>query len=263
MLLAIDAGNTNIVFAVFDGGKLQGQWRKATHPLCTADEYAVWLVQLLHLNHLNPEAIDAAVLASVVPAAQFDLQQLCARYFRTQLRSIGDADLKLPIAAKVDHPGEVGADRIVNALAAAKRYAAPLVVVDFGTATTFDVVDGQGNYIGGVIAPGIQLSLSALTSAAARLPNVAVEAPASVIGKNTVSAVQSGIYYGYLGLIEGILARIRNELGGKVSVIATGGLAPLYAKAGGGKSWADAVEADLTLLGLADVYTHLQAKKMS
>lgn len=253
MILVIDAGNTNVVFAVFDGEKLAGQWRISTDARRTADEYGVWLTQVLEHAGIAPKKIKGAVLASVVPQALFDLRQLARRYFNTELLVIGDPRLaiNLGIGVKIDNPREVGSDRLVNAFAAWKRYRQPLIVVDFGTATTFDVVSGEGNYIGGVIAPGINLSLDALHRAAAKLPTVAVQKPEKVIGTNTIGAMQSGIYYGYVGLIEGIAGRIKAEYGRSMKVIATGGLAPLYAKA---CPLIENLEPDLTILGLRDLY---------
>ncbi|NBO19353.1 MAG: type III pantothenate kinase, partial [Proteobacteria bacterium] len=195
MLLVIDAGNTNVVFAVFDGERLAGQWRIATDARRTADEYGVWLTQVLQLAGISPGHIDGAVLASVVPQAIFDLRQLTRRYFHTELLLIGDQRLAINtgITVKIDNPKEVGADRLVNAFAAWSRYKTALIVVDFGTATTFDVVSGQGEYVGGVIAPGVNLALGALHNAAAKLPTVAIQPPGKVIGTNTVGAMQSGI----------------------------------------------------------------------
>lgn len=253
MLLVIDAGNTNVVFAVFDGEQLAGQWRIATDPRRTSDEYGVWLTQVLQLAGISPGHIDGAVLASVVPQALFDLRQLARRYFRVELLVIGDPRLAINngVGVRIDNPREVGADRLVNAFAAWTRYRQALVVVDFGTATTFDVVSSQGDYIGGIIAPGVNLSLDALQRAAAKLPNVAIQPPQKVIGTNTVGAMQSGIYYGYGGLVEGIVQRIRSEYGQPMKVIATGGLASLYGKA---CPAIEAIEPDLTILGLKDLY---------
>jgi len=253
MLLVIDAGNTNVVFGVFDGAALVGQWRIATDTRRTADEYGVWLTQVLNHAHIAPAKINGAILASVVPQALFDLRQLTKRYFNTELLVIGDPRLKLKtgIGVKIDNPAEVGADRLVNAFAAWTRYKQALIVVDFGTATTFDVVSEEGNYIGGVIAPGINLSLDALQKAAAKLPNIAIQPPAKAIGTNTVGAMQSGIYYGYAGLVEGIAAQIKKEYGSPMKVIATGGLASLYAKA---CPVIEHTEPDLTIHGLNELW---------
>ncbi len=253
MLLVIDAGNTNVVFAVFEGNTLAGQWRISTDARRTADEYGVWLTQVLEHAGIVPAKITGAVLASVVPQAIFDLRQLAKRYFHTELLVIGDPRLKLDtgVGVLIDNPAEVGADRLVNAFAAWKRYKQALIVVDFGTATTFDVVSKEGNYIGGVIAPGVNLSLDALQKAAAKLPTVAIQKPVKTIGTNTIGAMQSGIYYGYVGLIEGIAGRIKAEYGHNMKVIATGGLASLYAKA---CPLIEHLEPDLTIYGLKDLY---------
>lgn len=247
MLLAIDAGNTNIVFAVFDGEAIKGEWRISTYAQRTADEYAVWLSQLMQAAGLEASQIYSAIAACVVPQALFELRMLCRRYFNTELVVIGDEGVKLGIQLNVDSSAEVGGDRVVNAYAAWSLYHRPLVVIDFGTATTFDVVNSKGEYIGGVIAPGVNLSLDALHRAAAKLPNVQIARPTQVIGSNTVSAMQSGIYYGYVGLIEGVVARIAEELGAAPVVVATGGLAPLYARAT--PVIAD-LQPDLTMQGL-------------
>lgn len=251
MLLVIDVGNTNVVFAVFDGDKLAGQWRISTDARRTADEYGVWLTQVLEHSGIQSKQIKGAVAASVVPQALFDLRQLAKRYFNTELLIIGDPRIQTGIGVKIDNPREVGADRLVNAFAAWTKYKQALIVVDFGTATTFDVVSGEGNYIGGVIAPGVNLSLDALHKAAAKLPNVAVARPTKVIGTNTIGAMQSGIYYGYVGLIDGIVGRIKAEQGGSMKVIATGGLASLYARA---CPVIESLEPDLTIDGLRQLY---------
>lgn len=247
MLLAIDAGNTNVVFAVFDGAQIRGEWRISTYAQRTADEYSVWLSQLMQVAGLQESQITSAIAACVVPQALFELRMLCRRYFNTELMVIGDEGVKSGIALKVDSASEVGADRIVNAYAAWALYRKPLVVIDFGTATTFDVVNAKGEYIGGVIAPGVNLSLDALHRAAAKLPNVQIARPPQVVGTNTVAAMQSGIYFGYVGLIEGVIARVGEELGVKPVVIATGGLAPLYAKA---TAVIAELQPDLTMQGL-------------
>jgi type III pantothenate kinase len=250
MLLAIDSGNTNIVFAVFDGDKRLGEWRAATDAKRTADEYAVWLSQLMKLDGIAPEKIDQAILATVVPEALHSLKTLCRRYFDSEPLVVGEKGVDVGISIKVEAPDEVGADRLVNAASAHERYKGPLIVIDFGTATTFDVVDRDGAYYGGVIAPGINLSLDALHQAAAKLPRIAVERPEKVIGKRTIPAMRSGIYWGYVGLIEGLVARIKSEFGAEMTVIATGGLAPLFADA---TKAIHHLDPDLTLRGLAQI----------
>src|SRR5579862_9707211 len=247
MLLAIDAGNTNIVFAVFDGAELKGSWRASTDAHRTADEYAVWFTQLLGLAGLAPSDIDACILSSVVPDVVFSLTTLATRYFGIRPRIVGEGGLDLGIGVTLDRPEEVGADRLVNAVAARTLAAPPLIVIDFGTATTFDVVDGDGNYAGGVISPGINLSLDALSHAAAKLPRVAIRQTRRVIGTGTISAMQSGIFWGYIGLIEGLVSRIKAEFGAPMRVVATGGLARLFAGATG---VIETVDGDLTLTGL-------------
>lgn len=251
MLLAIDAGNTNIVFAVYEDDTLRAEWRISSSARRTADEYAVWLIQLMGISGLKPSDIQAAICACVIPYALFDLRSLCKHYFHTELLVIGEGRLSKPIETDVDANVEVGADRLVNSFAAWTKFKSPAIVVDFGTATTFDVIGMNGRYEGGVIAPGINLSLSALQQATAKLPNVQISAPEKVIGKNTVSAMQSGIYFGYLGLIEGILARLGKESGKAMKVVATGGLAPLYARS---TKAIDEVDKNLTTWGLKELY---------
>ncbi|MBT3358411.1 MAG: type III pantothenate kinase [Rhodospirillales bacterium] len=257
MLLAIDSGNTNIVFAVFDdAGKLRGEWRAATNVNRTADELWVWLTHLMQLAELNRTDIDKAIVATVVPATLFNLKTLCRKYFDADPLVIGEPDCELGIEILLDHPEEVGADRLVNAVAAREIYGTPLIVIDFGTATTFDVIDQGGNYCGGVIAPGVNLSLEALHRAAAKLPRIAVARPEKVIGKSTVPAMQSGIFWGYLSMIEGLIGRIRKEFleqngaDAEMEVIATGGLAPLFADASPMIRCADV---DLTIKGLLSI----------
>ena len=251
MLLAIDCGNTNVVFAVCEGETIRGTWRAATDVRRTADEYAVWLTQLMALSGLDRSAIDGVIIASVVPEALFNLKTLARRYFNCEALVVGDDGVDTGVKAKVDRPEEVGADRIVNVAAARGLYGTPLIIIDFGTATTFDIVDSDGDYAGGVIAPGINLSLEALRLATAKLPGVAIRRPASVIGKSTVPAMQSGIFWGYVGLIEGLVSRIRAEMGVAAGVVATGGLAPLFQEA---TPVIDRVDADLTLRGLAIIH---------
>ena len=247
MLLAIDSGNTNIVFAVYDGDQLRGEWRASTDAERTADELGVWLTQLLSIEGMSRTDIKAAIIASVVPAMVFGLKTLCRRYFKCEPLVVGDEGVDLGIKVLLDRPEEVGADRLVNAVAAHQCYHGPLIIIDFGTATTFDVVDSDGNYCGGAIAPGINLSLQALHMAAAKLPRVAIGRPRQVIGKATVPAMQSGIFWGYVGLIEGLVKRIKDEIGSAMLVVATGGLAPLFHEA---TPVIDRLDPDLTLRGL-------------
>ena len=251
MLLAINANNTNTVFAVWDGDQLRGQWRAATDPKRTADEYVVWLDHLLALDGLSRADLTGTIIGSVVPEANFNLLTLCRRYCGSQPVIVGEAGVDLGARALVDRPEEVGADRLVNTIAAHNRYPTPLIVVDFGTATTFDVVDEDGNYRGGVIAPGINLSLTALHMAAAKLPSVRIRRVEQVIGTNTVACMQSGIYWGYVGLVEGLVARIKHEYGKPMGVIATGGLAPVF---DGATAVIEKVDPTLTLWGLRLIY---------
>ena len=257
MLLAIDAGNTNIVFAVCEGNVIRAQWRAATKTSRTADEYAAWLKEMLSLQHLRFADLDAAIIASVVPAALFDLRSLCRRYLNCEPLVVGDANVELGIGIHVDRPAAVGADRLVNTVAAHAAYPGALIVVDFGTATTFDIVSAEGNYEGGVIAPGVNLSAEALHQGAAMLPRVAIERTQSVIGKDTIPAVQSGLYWGYVGLIEGLVSRIKAEYAKPMTVIATGGLAALFLKQ---VAVIDHLDADLTISGLIRIHAR-NAKK--
>ncbi|MBS0558770.1 MAG: type III pantothenate kinase [Proteobacteria bacterium] len=246
MLLVIDAGNTNVVCAVHDGKGWRGIWRIATDDQRTSDEYAVWLLTLLQHSRLKPTDITRSVIGTVVPAALYHLRRLCRDWFASEpLVARATLDWGFPI--RVDRPDEVGADRLLNALAAHRRFGGPLVVVDFGTATTFDVVDDDGGYVGGVIAPGINLSIEALHKAAARLPRIGIGRPQAVIGRSTVPAMQSGVYWGYVGLVEGLITRIRAEHGKPLKVVATGGLAPLFAE---GTTMIEQIDPDLTLDGL-------------
>ncbi len=253
MLLAIDAGNTNVLFAVYDAdGEAVGSWRTATDAKRTADEYAVWLIQLMALEGLEREQIDGAIIASVVPAAVFALKTLCRRYFKADPMVIGEPGVDVGVEVRIARPEQVGADRLVNGLAAFERFGGPLIVIDFGTATTFDVIGADGAYEGGVIAPGINLSLEALDRAAARLPRIAIKGPPQrVIGDATIPAMESGAYWGYVGLIEGIVSRIKGEYGKPMKVIATGGLAPLFAQA---TQSIEEIDPEITMRGLCKIY---------
>ena len=250
MLLVIDSGNTNIVFAVFNGDELVGEWRGSSDAKRTADEYGVWLTQLMERDKLDLSKINSSIIATVVPEIVSSLKILCHKYFKTVPMIVGESNVDIGIEILVNEPEEVGSDRLVNAASAHQTYGGPLIVIDFGTATTFDVVDKNGAYYGGVIAPGINLSLDALHLAAAKLPRVAVQKPATVIGKRTVPAMMSGIYWGYVGLIEGLLARIKEEFGEEMNVIATGGLAPLFSDEIG----VHHLDPNLILRGLVHIY---------
>jgi type III pantothenate kinase len=248
MLLAIDAGNTNIVFAVHDGKETRAEWRAVTETTRTSDEYAVLLQPLMQLQGLTFADIDSAIIATVVPAALFDLRQLCRKYLKCEPLVIGDPDLDLGIEI---HANGAGADRLVNAIAAHERYKGALIVVDFGTATTFDIVSEKGDYEGGVIAPGANVSAEALHGAAAMLPRVAVARTQNVIGKSTVPAMQSGLYWGYIGLLEGLVARIKEEYGRPMTVIGTGGLANLFYRQ---TTVIEHLDPDLTIRGLVQIH---------
>jgi type III pantothenate kinase len=247
MLLAINSGNTNCVFAVFDGDQKRAVWKMSTDHRRTADEYAVWLTQLMALEGLKADDITKCIVSNVVPPVTFDLKTLCRRYFNCEPKFVLEPGVELGVRVLIDFPQEVGADRVVNAIAGKDRFGAPLIVVDIGTAATFDIVDRDGNYCGGAIAPGINLSLKALEMAAAKLPHIAIRRPDRVIGRNTVGAMQSGLFWGYVGLIEGLVARIRAEFGEPMRVVATGGLSPLFA---GATNVIEAIDPDLTLWGL-------------
>ncbi len=251
MLLAIDAGNTNIVFAVVDGDDIRAEFRASTKDARTPDEYAVWLSQLMDLEGLKLASVTGAIIATVVPAALFNLRTMCRKYLKVEPLVIGEPDVDLGIRVNTDRPESVGADRVVNAVAAHMTYKGALIVIDFGTATTFDIVAPDGSYEGGVIAPGVNLSLEALHLAAAKLPHIAIARPQAVIGKDTVPAMQSGVYWGYVGLVEGLVARIKGEYGAPMKVIATGGLAALFRHS---TQLIDAVDKDLTVRGLIEIY---------
>ena len=249
MLLAIEQGNTNTLFAVHDGQGWAAQWRTATQAGRTADEYAVWLHQLLAMQDLKLADLDACIISSVVPQSLFNLRNLARRYLQVEPLVVGEnAELGIPV--RIDKPSEAGADRLVNALGGWLAYGGPLIIVDSGTATTFDVVGEDGGFEGGVIAPGVNLSMQALHEAAARLPRVAIRRPGKVIGADTVGAMQSGVFWGYVGLIEGLVARIKNEYGRPMTVVATGGVASLFE---GATEAIDRFDPDLTLRGLLEI----------
>jgi type III pantothenate kinase len=250
MLLAIDAGNTNIVFALVDGREIRTRWRIATDPRRTGDEYAVWLHQLLELEGYSGADVTAAIIGSVVPRANHNLEVLATKYFKVEPLIAGDGKAAWPIALDVDEPQNVGADRALNVIAAHEKFPGDLIIVDFGTATTFDVVDFSGAYKGGIIAPGINLSIDALVNAAAKLPRIAIDVPEdnSVIGRTTESQMLTGIYWGYVAMMEGLISRLKKEIGRPVEVIATGGLAALFDKQ---SDLFGAVEPDLTIQGLS------------
>ena len=250
MLLAIDAGNTNLVFALVDGGEIRARWRIATDPRRTADEYAVWLHQLLELEGHQRSDVSGVIIGTVVPRALHNLEVLSEKYFGVKPLIAGQGAAAWPMALDVPEPESVGADRALNVIAAHAGHEGDLIVIDFGTATTFDVVDFSGAYKGGIIAPGINLSLDALVGAAAKLPRIAIEAPADagVVGRTTETQMLIGVYWGYVAMIEGLVARLKAEIGRPVTVVATGGLAILFDK---NTDAFDVIEPDLTIQGLA------------
>ena len=252
MLLAIDAGNTNVVFALVDGQAIVHRWRISTAHARTADEYAVWLSQLMQLEGVDRAAVTAAIISTVVPPTLFHLKRLCSKYFDVEALIVGDAGVDPGIGINVPNPAEVGDDRIVNSAAAYALYGGDLIVVDFGTATTFDtVIDGA--YVGGAIAPGINLSLEALYLAAAKLPRIAIEPPENgrALAQGTVPAMQSGVFFGYVGLVEGLVKRIKTDMARPATVIGTGGLADLFNRH---TDVIDHVDGDLTIRGLAQIH---------
>jgi type III pantothenate kinase len=251
MLLAIDVGNTNTVFALHDGDRFVAEWRLKTDGARTADEYFVWLRQLMDFQNIGVRAVRSAICSSVAPKTVFNIKKLCETYFACTPLFVSGQGTRLPVEVRVDAPQEVGADRIVNTVAAFASYGPNLIVIDFGTATTFDVVDEDGAYAGGVIAPGVNLSIEALHRAAARLPNIDVAKPDRVVGRDTLSCMRSGAYWGYVSLIEGVCARIVAERGVPMTVIATGGLSALFAKS---TETIQHVDPDLTMRGLVHIH---------
>jgi len=250
MLLVIDIGNTNTSLGVFDGENLTANWRLTTARERTGDEWGVHTRNLFALAGLDFKSIDAIAIASVVPPLNFTLKRMAEVYFRVTPLFV-DHTIETGVPILYQPPSDVGADRIVDAVAAIHKYGAPCIVVDFGTATTFDAINVTGEYLGGVITPGITISSDALFERAAKLPRVEIKRPEKVIGSATVEAMQSGLYYGYVGLVDDILRRMIAELGGSPRVIATGGLAPLIAK---GSRYVEIVDETLTLEGLRLVY---------
>ena len=258
MLLAIDAGNTNLVFALVEDGVIRARWRIATDARRTADEYAVWLHQLLALEGYTKADVSAVIIGTVVPRALHNLEVLSSKYFGKEPLVAGQGTALWGIELDVAEPKSVGADRVLNVIAAHALHEGDLIVVDFGTATTFDVVDYTGAYKGGIIAPGINLSLDALVTAAAKLPRIAMEAPesTSVVGRTTEEQMHIGIYWGYVAMMEGLVARLKAEIGRPVQVVATGGLSTLF---DAHTDIFDAIEGDLTIQGLAMLYARIQA----
>lgn len=253
MLLAIDAGNTNVVFALVEGREIRARWRIATDPRRTGDEYAVWINQLLILDGRSMADVNAVIISTVVPRALHNLEVLARKYFNVDPLIAGQAPVHWGIAVDVPMPETLGADRAINAIAAHAAYPGDLIIIDFGTATTFDHIDYNGAYKGGIIAPGINLSLDALVSAAAKLPRIAIAAPDStdVIGRTTEDQMLIGVFWGYVAMMEGLVARMRKEIGRPAKVISTGGLATLFDQK---TDLFDAIVPDLTVDGLAILY---------
>ncbi len=251
MLLAIDCGNTNTLFAIHDGKDWVAQWRSGTDSTRTADEHAVWLSQLMALQGRTFADITACVISTVVPQALFNLRNLSRRYFKAEPVIVGEPGVRMDIEVRLDRPQDAGADRLVNALGARAVYDGALIIIDSGTATTFDVIAADGAFEGGIIAPGINLSMQALHGAAAKLPRVAIAKPSRVMGKDTVSAMQSGVFWGYIDLIDGLVQRLKSEYAQPMTVIATGGVVSLF---DGASKAIDHYDADLTIRGLLEVW---------
>tara|TARA_R110002124_G_scaffold54062_2_gene154259 strand:- start:1747 stop:2535 length:789 start_codon:yes stop_codon:yes gene_type:complete len=250
MLLCIDCGNTNTVFSIWDGTRFVATWRTKTDHRRTADQYFVWLSTLMSLNRIDAVITDV-IVSSTVPRVVFNLRVLCDRYFDCRPLVVGKPECRLPVDPRVEAGVRPGPDRLANAAGAFDRHGGHVVVVDFGTATNFDVVAEDGAYIGGVIAPGVNLSLEALHQGAAALPHVDISRPDKVIGTNTVECIQSGVFWGYIGLVEGLTARIKAEYGHPMRVVGTGGLAPLFGQV---DSIFDVIEDDLTMHGLTVIF---------
>jgi type III pantothenate kinase len=256
MLLAIDCGNTNTVFSIWNGSEFIATWRTATEHTRTADQYYVWLSTLMKFQQIEAEITDV-IISSTVPRVVFNLRVFADRYFDCRPYVVGREDCSLPVDVRVDEGTQVGPDRLVNTVAGFDLYGGDLILVDFGTATTFDVVAADGAYIGGSIAPGVNLSLEALHQAAAALPHVDISKPQKVIGTNTVACMQSGVFWGYVGLVREICDRIKAERDRPMKVISTGGLAPLFQQS---HALFDAFEDDLTMHGLTVIYRHNKDK---
>ncbi|MCI2398038.1 type III pantothenate kinase [Aliiroseovarius subalbicans] len=252
MLLAIDCGNTNTVFSIWDGEKFLCTLRTSTHHARTADAYFTWYSTLIKHYGIDVEITDV-IISSTVPRVVFNLRVFADRFFGCRPLVVGKPDCLLPVDVRVDEGTAVGPDRLVNTVAGFNHYGGNLIVVDFGTATTFDVVDADGAYIGGVIAPGVNLSLEALHMAAAALPHVDIAKPQSVIGTNTVACIQSGVFWGYIGMIKEVCQRIKGEHGAPMKIIGTGGLAPLFQQT---EAIFDEFEDDLTMHGLTVIHKY-------
>ncbi len=257
MLLVIDVGNTNTSLGVFQGSELIAHWRLTTNPARTVDEYGLQARNLFELADLDFKTIDAIAIASVVPPLNYTLKTMAESYFKLTPLFVDHA-ANTGVKILYEPAADVGADRIVDAVAAIQKYGAPCIVVDFGTATTFNAINRNGEYLGGVITPGIMISVEALFIRTAKLPRVDIKRPQNVIGSSTIAAMQSGLYHGYVGLVDGVLRKMLEELGGSARVIATGGLAPLIAT---GSEFIELVDDTLTLEGLRLVYERTASPK--
>ncbi|MEL6323947.1 MAG: type III pantothenate kinase [Pseudomonadota bacterium] len=257
MLLVIDVGNTNSLFALHDGKDWIAQWRIATDAARTADDYAVWLHQLFAMNKLSFEGLRGCVVSTVVPQAIFNFRNLSKRYLGVEALLVGDAGVELGVPVRIRRPEQAGADRLVNAVGAHAAHEGPLIVVDSGTATTFDVIGADGGFEGGIICPGINLSMKALHDAAAQLPRIAIQQPARVIGQDTLGAMQSGVFWGYIELIDGLIRRIKAEYGAPMRTVATGGIASLFQ---GSSEEIDLYDPDVTIRGLLEIYNRNAGK---
>lgn len=251
MLLAIDAGNTNTVFAVHNGNSWVAQWRTATSTTRTADELVVWLSNLMAISGLEFKSITSCIISCVVPQSLFHFRNLSKRYLGVHALVVGDAGTIIRLENRLDNPAEAGADRLVNAVGARVLHEGALLIIDSGTATTFDVISADGAFLGGVICPGINLSMVALHEAAARLPRIEIRRPDHYWGTNTVNAMQAGVYWGYISLIEGMVARIIKSHDEPMTVIATGGVVSLF---DGATNCIDVYDPDLTINGLLEIY---------
>ena len=256
MLLAIDVGNTNSVIALYEGDKPASVWRTSTSSTRTADEYAVWLSGLMAMTGRRFEDVSDCIISNVVPQSLFHLRNLSRRYFSCEPIVITHDNIP-GVVVRIPKPSEAGADRLVNSVGAFIAHGGPLVIVDSGTATNFDIVGADGAFEGGVIAPGINLSMQALHEAAARLPRVAIQRPPQVIGKDTVGAMQTGVFWGYVSLIEGVIDRIKSEYDKPLKVVATGGIAALFQ---GATDCVDVFDTDLTIRGLHEIYKRIKAQ---
>ena len=256
MLLAIDVGNTNTMFAIHDGSAWVARWRSHTDSTRTADDYAVWLSQMCRMEGIPFGRITGFIVSNVVPQAQFNFRNFARRYLDLEPVFVGDEGVDLGVAVRIDRPEQAGADRIVNAVGAHCEYGGPLIVVDSGTATTFDIVGADGAFEGGIISPGINLSQKALHDAASALPRIAIQCPPRVIGKDTVTAMQSGIFLGYIELIDGLVRRVKAEYGAPMQVVGTGGIASLFE---GHSREIDIYDQDVTIRGLLEIYRRNQS----